>query len=420
MMDSYSVEEKQYLVEISNQLSEIANDLNILTRLAWPESVKEEFFNSGCQRLPLVEYEAYSSDEKLRALEECRNLLNGSRFDPWIIDNIESVENSVRMLACLGTESFSYYSRKVYGYPMQKLRDEKSTSFALASQMLQLIQPMEGLFLGEPPPACVLASTVAEKMQEAVKKFGDKAPEIVIVDSLSANALAGSERVRIRRNACFTDNDVLQLVEHEINIHVATLLNGKHPDNLGILGSVLPRTTKTQEGLAVFAEFITGNMDIDRFARLAHRVIAIQMALDDATFIDVYRYFLEHTDNPEQSFENARRVFRGGVVSGGAPFTKDIVYLDGLLRVHNFLRAAVMNKKSQFIPLLFSGRMCLDDIVVVNKLKQIGLCAEPMYLPDWAGDLRFLLSYLSYSSFLNSVDMTNVNEHYGALLSELV
>jgi hypothetical protein len=66
----------------------------------------------------------------------------------------------------------------------------------------------------------------------------------------------------------------------------------------------------------------------------------IQHAIDGADFIDVYRYFLEKTDHPEQSFQNAKRVFRGGVMTGGAPFTKDIVYLEGLADVHNFLRLA--------------------------------------------------------------------------------
>ena len=412
-------EEQSYLTEISSKLYEVANDLFILRRIAWPETTKDDFFKSNAQKLPEVDYQPLIPDQKLATLDECRSLLNGSRFDPWLIRNIDSLENAVRMLANLGTRAFTAYSQKVYGSPLDTLKDEKSSAHGLASQMLKLILPMTKIDLGEPPAACILASTVADEMQKAVKRFGDKAPQILVVDHLSANALAGAERVRIRRNACFTDNDVAQLVEHEINIHVATLLNGKHDDNLSLLGTSLPRTTKTQEGLAVFAEFITGNMDIDRLSRLAHRVIAIQMALDGANFIEVYRYFLEHNSNPDQSFENARRVFRGGMVSGGAPFTKDIVYLDGLLRVHNFLRAAVYNQKSEFIRLLFAGRMDLEDVCTLNELKHLGLCAEPKFLPSWIGDMRFLLSYLSYSSFLNSIDLNLVNQHYSEMLTEL-
>jgi uncharacterized protein (TIGR02421 family) len=272
--------------------------------------------------------------------------------------------------------------------------------------------------LGEPPQACILAATVAEQMQQAVKQFGQYAPKVCIVDDLSANALAGAERVRIRRTACFTDKDVEQLIQHEIHIHVATLLNGRQPNNIKLLSLVHSGTTKTQEGLAVFAEFITGAIDIDRLRRLANRVVAIQMAMDGADFIEVYRYYLEQTDSPDQSFENARRVFRGGVITGGAPFTKDIVYLDGLLRVHNFMRSAVAVGRADCIPLLFVGRLSIEDIPIIAQLGSLGLCAKPLFLPPWVKDLRFLFSYLSYSAFLNSVDMSLVNAHYRDLLRQ--
>ena len=36
---------------------------------------------------------------------------------------------------------------------------------------------------------------------------------------------------------------------------------------------------------------------------------------------------------------------RGGLVEGRAPFTKDVCYLDGLLRVTNFLRIALTNHR---------------------------------------------------------------------------
>lgn len=56
-------------------------------------------------------------------------------------------------------------------------------------------------------------------------------------------------------------------------------------------------------------------------------MLTIQMAIDGADFLEVYRFFLDRTGDPDQSFESARRVFRGGVITGGAPFCKDLVYL---------------------------------------------------------------------------------------------
>jgi hypothetical protein len=55
--------------------------------------------------------------------------------------------------------------------------------------------------------------------------------------------------------------------------------------------------------------------------RLADRVLAIQMVIDGADFIDLFRWFRDRTPGDEQAFESARRTFRGAPLTGGAPFT---------------------------------------------------------------------------------------------------
>ena len=112
-----------------------------------------------------------------------------------------------------------------------------------------------------------------------------------------------------------------------------------------ILGSNYGAITKTQEGLAVFSEFITGSIDINRMRRISDRVKAIHMAIDGADFIEIYRYFVDKGISRNQAFENSRRVFRGGVLSGKYPFTKDLVYLDGFIRVYNFFRSSISQGK---------------------------------------------------------------------------
>ena len=106
------------------------------------------------------------------------------------------------------------------------------------------------------------------------------------------------------------------------------------------------------------------------------------------------------------------------MLTGGAPFTKDGVYLDGLLRVHNFLRAAVTAGRSDCIRLLFCGKLDLEDIPALCHLVELGLCRMPRWLPPWAEDLRFLVAYLAYSSFLNRIDLHRVRSHVAELLAE--
>ena len=107
------------------------------------------------------------------------------------------------------------------------------------------------------------------------------------------------------------------------------------------------------------------------------------------------------------------------MLTGGAPFTKDIVYLDGLLRVHNFLRSIVSSGRIDCLRLLFCGKLDIEDIPVLYELSERGLCQAPKYLPPWAKDMRFLLCYLTYSSFLNSMDLEPISAHYDVLLKAI-
>lgn len=411
-------ENRERITSAAGQLHRSAQTIRILTHIAWPRSYRERFLKDRCYKLPTIEYPPFDAAETLGHLAEARRLIRSeSAIDRWLEGIAGRIETSARLLCACGSPEFLEHSRALYGAPTDALRDEKSTSLDLANRFNQMLESISQVDMGAPAPACYLADHVAERMTVAVSDmFGDQAPEVQVVDDLSANALAGPKRIRIRRGACFTDKDILQLIHHEAYIHVATSLNGIAQTGLKILGASHPGSTKTQEGLAVFAEFITGSMDIDRFRRLADRIIATQMAIDGADFVEVYRYFLDRVPGPEQAFENARRVYRGGTVTGGAPFTKDIVYLDGLLRVHNFLRAIVTAGRSDCLQLLFCGKLDIEDIPVLCELADMGLCRAPRYLPPWAADRRFLLSYLAYSSYLNSIDLGAIRNHYIRLL----
>jgi len=411
---------KARISAVSDLLYQATRRVRILKHLAWPQSHRRAFLKDNALKLPAIEYPKFDPGETFDFLAQARRLIHGdSLVDAWLEDTAERIETSARLLCACGTNEFLEHSSRLYGTPKKMLMDENSTPLELAISLNKLFDSLAHVDVGAPAPACYLADYVAGRMRDAaVGMFGQSAPEVLVVDELSANALAGPKRIRIRRGAQFSDKDIAQLINHEVYIHVATSLNGMEQTELKILGSSNAGTTKTQEGLAVFAEFISGSMDIDRFRRLADRVVVTQMAIEGASFVDVYRYFLERAPETgaNQAFENARRVFRGGTLSGGVPFTKDIVYLDGLLRVHNFLRTVVTAGRSDCLQLLFCGKLDIENIPVLCELAGMGLCRPPKYLPPWASDRRFLLSYLAYSSFLNSIDLNAVRKHYDGLL----
>lgn len=394
--------------------------VRILRGLEWPASARDSFLRQRGERLPDIQYASFDPGPTLSRLDGIRAELQpeGDPVDAWLGRIADRVASGARLLASRGTPEFLTHSRALFGAPRDPLPDEESTCLELAQVFHRTIASLSRLDLGAPPPACHLASWVAEQMRAALdERLGADAPVVEVVDHLSANALAGPRRIRLRRTASFTDRDFTQLLHHEAWVHVITGLNGRYQDRLPILAASHPGTTRTQEGLAVFAEMISGSIDLDRVRRLADRVVAVQMAVDGADFIEVHRFFVERGAGPEQAFENARRVFRGGVLTGGAPFTKDIVYLDGLLRVQTFLSHVVASGRSDCLRLLFAGKLDIEDVPALAILTRAGLCRLPRHLPPWAEDLRYLIGYLAWSSFLGSVDMERVGAHYDVLLA---
>ncbi len=415
-------------------LREAERPLRILGLLAWPLAVRERFLASNGEQMPDVTYERADTRIVEDALTRARPIIRQTGpAQEWFERIAERIATANQMLNHVGQHSFYQCSSQLYGAPDLAPADSGRTPLELARRLRRIIDRLSHVDLGAPADPSATADEVAKRMQKAVKQFfADEAPAIEVVDNLSANATAGPERIRIRATARFTDRDVEQLIHHEAGIHVTTSLNGRHQDDLPILAASHPGTTRTQEGLAVFAEFITGCMDLDRLSRLADRVLGIQMAAAGADFIEVYRHFLEQiqardgTDDAnteltqrKAAFEQTRRVFRGGVLDGGAPFTKDVVYLDGLLRVHDFLRSVVAAGRADVLMLLFCGKLDLDDIPVLGKLADRGLLKPPRFLPSWAADRRFLVSYLAYSGFLGRVSMGKVHERYTDLLQHV-
>ena len=68
-------------------------------------------------------------------------------------------------------------------------------------------------------------------------------------------------------------------------------------------------------------------------------------------------------------------------MTGGAPFTKDMVYLNGLLRVHNYMRSVVKLGRADLIRILWCGKLDLNDVPALAYLAGQGELTAPKYVP---------------------------------------
>jgi uncharacterized protein (TIGR02421 family) len=339
----------------------------------------------------------------------------------WLGRLCATLETTADMLDARETPAFFTHSAALYGQPTDKMLDKTTQVLSLAKHMDATLDGIDfDQLVVEGFEEQLDAEGFAEALESKLEHyFGDDAPDVLVADDVSSKAAASSKRIRVRSDAQFTDKDVDQLLHHEALVHSATGLNGRLQKNFPILKRGHPGTTEIQEGLAVFAEVITGNMDPRRFRRLSGRVLAIQMAIEGADFKEVFDFFVPRAASREEAYENTRRVFRGGVISGGAPFTKDQVYLNGLLRVHNFIRTAVKLRRSDLIRVLFVGKLDIEDIPALAQLASQDRIESPKFMPPWASDLRFLVSYMAYSAFLNQVKMPGFQAYYERELDEV-
>jgi uncharacterized protein (TIGR02421 family) len=406
-------------VETAALIRAAEKPIRILRSLSWDPEIGRSFVKTGATQLPIVEYPAFDGSQSREFIAKARAIGQGDHpvFE-WLMRIADKLEIAVAMLENTGKPAFYTHSARLYGTPDALLLDKKTKTINLARHMDATLADLDfdKLVLGG-EDISLTAQDFGEMLGDKLEKhFDGNAPKIVMVDDLSAKVLAGSKRIRVKKDAVFAPMDVYQLLQHEALVHAATALNGKSQTDFEILGAAHAGTTEIQEGLAVFAEFISGAMDPVRFRRLVDRVIAIQMSVEGADFIEVYQYFLGQNEEPHQAFEDTRRVFRGGVMTGGAPFTKDGVYLNGLLRVHNFMRSVVSLNRADMVRLLFVGKLDLEDVPALANLAANGKINPAQIMPRWAKDMRFLVSYLGYSSFLNQVKLPGLQEYYRDML----
>lgn len=407
------------VTSVAEQLARAAKPLMVLRAIDWPADVKEKFLAAGARELPQVEYAPFDATRSLERVATARRRRTGhAGIDAWIQRHADAIEGTARMLQAVGTPDFYRYGRDLYGDAAMPLRYHPATPLDLARSVHDIIDQFARARPDFVPPPTQGSATVARFLRDAVgKHFGRDAPEVNVVAKLSANALATSKEIRVRRGARFTDRDAQQLLQHEAYIHVLTSINGRHQDFLPILGVSYPYVTRTQEGLAVFAEVMTGTMELDRLRRLADRVVAIRMAGEGADFIQVYRWFLDRTGQPDQSYESTRRVFRGGVITGGAPFTKDVTYLYGLMQVTNLVRSAFVAGRSDVLRALFCGKLDVHDVPVFCELAQLQLLRAPKHVPPWVSDPRGILATLTFSTFMQRIDLDAMAQQMQRILA---
>lgn len=405
---------------LDTRMVKAVRGIRLLSMVSWPADEQQRFLGTyarGAALLPQHVYPKHDFSEARRELD-----VISAEADPahplghYIVDSARSWSIAAELLECLGTNEVMTHSVRLFGRPDEKLPGDGPTTREAARHFIDIANELDRELLAPSEQVAISATALKLQLQSDLDDFFDaRVIEVVLDPELLAKAAAGATRIRLRAGAAFSDYDRHQLLQHEAFVHSLTALNGREQPQLQSLSLSSPRTTATQEGLATFAEQITGSIDIERMKRVSLRIEAVAMALDGADFIEVFRYFLDAGQNEIESFSSAQRVFRGVPTTGGAAFTKDTVYLRGLIGVHTFFRWALRQRKLRLCRMLFAGKMTLGDVQRFEPMFDCGALLPPRWLPQWLARANGLAGMLAFSLFANRIRLDQIAAGEGML-----
>ncbi len=442
---------KEIVAQLAGRIVDAQKPIRVLQALRWEDAVEEQFLRSKQREMPKIDAAYYATVElgfdpraKIEEFDAIardteRALGEGDAIGHVMLTTALEYRDVVRMLGARGTPEFYEWSRKLYGSPKDKFPDGRSTVRGLGQLLYGLLTNVDewsdrgkgGSALPGASPGSGSGSGVAREYartldaSEAARLlgerlasfFGDTRVSVEADDGILADAAAGSDYVKVRTGARFSERDIDILEVHEGWVHVATSLNGQAQPVAKWLAKGPPRTTAVQEGLAALLEMFTFRTYPRRARRLNDRVLAVDKAEDGASFLDVFEWFRTEGYDEDECFHNTRRVFRGGVLGGGAPFTKDACYCKGIVLNYAFIRSAIQHGRVDLIPYLFVGKVAHEDVPILARRVSDGVVRPPRYLPPMFRDLNGLAIWMAYSTFFSQLGGDAIAEHYARVFA---
>jgi uncharacterized protein (TIGR02421 family) len=426
---------KEVVAELAGRIVEAQRPIRVLQSLRWDDEVEHTFLKSRQRELPKVDASAYEKidlgftpKEKLGEFEQIARDIDHQLGEDDAIGHIMMTtaleyRDVVRMLATRGTPGFYAWSRKLYGSPKDKFPDGRSTVRDLGQLLYGILTNVDEWSYATRAGSATYARNIDAK--EAARQLGERLAayfeettvRVEADDGILADASAGSDYVKVRTGAKFSPRDIDVLEVHEGWVHVATSLNGQAQPVAKWLAKGPPRTTAVQEGLAALLEMFTFRTYPRRARRLNDRVLAVDKAEDGASFLDVFEWFRTEGYEEDECFHNTRRVFRGGVLEGGAPFTKDACYCKGIVLNYAFIRSAIQHDRVDLVPFLFVGKVAHEDVPVLARRVTDGVVKPPRFLPPMFRDMNGLAIWMAYSTFFSQLGGEAIAEHYARLFA---
>ncbi|MEM6719666.1 MAG: tyrosine/phenylalanine carboxypeptidase domain-containing protein [Bacteroidota bacterium] len=329
------------------------------------EEEKQKFFQSKYLTdpkfvYPQIDFDRFRLHRELFAqpIEQIENENTRALYE----DIIYAYSGLIQCIETIGTkDKFYYNSLHSFGTPTEQ--DVENAKFILHFEEEDTNDPRF-----QPK---YTADETAQLFREYSKQY-DFSYHIKFSKDMSAIAMVlnNIKTLVINEKHIFSDNEISVLTNHEIGVHMVTTMNGLlHP--LHIFSNGFPNYEETQEGLAVFSEYMSNNLTVRRLKELAYRVIAVDSLAKGYSFSKTFRLFVNNYDlDRETAFNISTRAHRGG------GFTKDYLYLTGLKKVYNYY------KSGKDLKPLLRGKIALDYLDTIESLAVNSCAVNSKHITD--------------------------------------
>ena len=315
----------QSIQKVDGQIFRLLKNFELLTYVnpINVKSEKERFFKSKFTVNPNFRYKpikinTYELTKKLHAIDT--NKLEDITIRYLYESVITGAIDKINLLASIGTNKFLYNSLRYFGRPDKV--DIRNAEYVLLLPEIKE-ENIKAVRFGVDKAKKIFEDSFADYGFKGKIRVDKKVLSTVMV-------LNSTKTIVLKDGATFTQNELQYLAEHEIGVHMVTTMNAAN-NKLKVFGVGLPVNTKTGEGMAVLAEYLSGNFTMNRLRELALRVIAVDLMCNGADFKDCFNTIVKNYKmEVNKAYNLVTRVYRGG------GFTKDYLYLNGFSKLLKF------------------------------------------------------------------------------------
>ncbi|WP_064604300.1 flavohemoglobin expression-modulating QEGLA motif protein [Photobacterium sp. J15] len=386
------------VTEIDSQLAAISAKYDFLllvtpinTRAGWAE-----FRKRGCERMPVLHYRPLPIDPAWLK-RELYNINLDRVMDPTLAFLFQQKRNEMdrelTMLSERNTTKFLLGSIQLYG------RVDEPLMFTA----LEILEALPGRSNDDTFSGRHSSTEFAELAQREISRFqhelGCEVQSRVLITDEVSGLMCSKGNVLVGSTVRIPGNRVQALLQHEVGTHILTYLNGT-VQPLKLLAAGLNGYDELQEGIAVLAEYLVGQLSRARIRMLAGRVVAARYVEEGANFVETYRRLEEqHNFEPLTAYRITVRVHRGGGL------TKDAIYLRGLIRLLSYL------ENGGDYNLLFAGKLAYEHIPTITELQHRGFLSSAKLLPSYFESGKALVRLKNVSAGMHPIQLVDQKKY---------